>query len=309
MRFRRESPETAAEGGTRGRRASGSAQSRVSGLLRCLRGGPCSGPLLLLFALALTTRPAAAQTGALATEEADTGSRGSWTFETGFEAMAAEPSYLTGETRTRWDGPLLRLCASPAEVVEFDVEWVALVGASSEPSLPSKVDLGDLTLRAKLRFFRGGRRRPTVSGRFGIVLPETSYNDSLWRPLGLGPNTLRAFIEGLVTVPLGRTRLHGNVGLYLQDEVYRPHEQRDFVSFGVAAVHPVHSRAALLGEWAGRAGKSARGSPRQAEARVGVRLVRDRWQLDFVVRRGLVAAEGTWGAGASVSFGARARSL
>ena len=127
-----------------------------------------------------------------------------------------------------------------------------------------------MTLRAKVRLLRGSRRRPTVSGRFGVVLPETSYNDSLWRPLGLGPNTLRAFIEGLVTVPLGRTRLHGNVGLYLQDEVYRPHEREGFHFVWRGCGPPGQGGgAALLGS--GRVGPARalaarRGRPRPAWA-------------------------------------------
>ena len=53
--------------------------------------------------------------------------------------------------------------------------------------------------------------------------------------LGLGPNTLRVFAEALLTQPLGRGRLHANAGLYLHDEVYRPHDQREFLSYGLAA--------------------------------------------------------------------------
>ena len=260
-----------------------------------------------VLAVGLIASPVRAQTGALNTEQADTGAWGRWAVETSFEIIAAEPSYLTGETRTRWDGPLLRLTASPADGVEFDVEWVTLVGAGAEPHRSAISDVGDVTLRAKLRIFRGSGRRPTLAGRFGVSLPETSYNDSQWRPLGLGPNSLRAFVEALATEPLGQTRLHCNLGMYLQDEVYRPHEQRDFVSFGVAVEHPVHSGIAVLGEWAGRAGKSARGAPKQSEARAGVRLRRDRWQVDIVARRGLVAAEGTWGGSVAVLFGAGPR--
>lgn len=112
-------------------------------------------------------------------------------FETGLEAIAAEPSFLTGVERTRWDGPLLRFVYSPADTVELDLEWVAAVGVLSGGDEPRTTDFGDITLRTKLRFIKGQGRRPTVSGRFGVVLPQTSYEDKEFRPLGLGPNTMR----------------------------------------------------------------------------------------------------------------------
>ncbi len=265
----------------------------------------CAAFAVLLAACAGTAR---AQTRPLLTEPATTAPAGTLVFETGFDVVANEPSYVTGVERTRWGGPLLRLVYSPAASVELDLEWVARVGvwgeegrgdiASSEP--------GDVSLRAKWRFVEGGRGRPTIGTRFGVVLPQTSFEDERFNPLGLGPNTLRAFVEALLTQPIGRARVHVDAGLFVHDEVYRPHDQRDFFSYGLALEWPAGGGLALLAEVAGRAGDGVPGAEARSEARAGLRYGRGRVRLDAAVRRGLAEADGTWGATAGLTWDVRA---
>ena len=147
--------------------------------------------------------------------------------------------------------------------------------------------------------------RPTIGARFGVILPQTSFEDVEFNPLGLGPNTLRAFVEGLLTQPVGRGRLHVNAGLFLQDEVYRLHDQRDFLSYGLAFEWPATPRLALLAEVAGRAGDGRPGAEERSEARAGVRFGRGRVRWDVAVRRGLAEADGTWGATLGLTWTAR----
>jgi hypothetical protein len=248
-----------------------------------------------LVVLLAAAAPAGAQTRPLLTEEATTGPAGRIVFETGFNAIADEPNYLTGVERTRWDGPLIRFVYSPAENVELDLEWVARVGTTRAAGEPAVSAWGDVTLRAKVRALKGEGRHPTLGARFGVTLPDTPFNDKQFRLLGLGPNTLRAFVEGLLTQPIGPAQLHVSAGLFLQDEVFRPHEQRDFLSYGLAVTWPVTPGWDVVAEFAGRAGKPAPGAPRQSEVRAGVRLGRGCLRGDAAVRRGLVAAQGTWG--------------
>ncbi len=267
---------------------------------------PVTAALVVL--LAASAGPARAQTRPLITEPATTAPAGTLVFETGFDVMAGEPSYVTGVERTRWDGPLLRLVYSPAASVELDLEWVARVGvwaeegrgdvASSEP--------GDVTLRAKWRIVEERKGRPAIGARFGVVLPQTSFEDESFNPLGLGPNTLRAFVEALLTQPVGPLRLHANAGLFLHDEVYRPHDQRDFLSYGLALEWPAGGGFSLLAEVAGRAGDGMPGAEERSEARAGLRYGRGRVRVDAAVRRGLAEADGTWGATAGLAWDARA---
>jgi hypothetical protein len=192
--------------------------------------------------------------------------------------------------------------------VELDLEWVARVGVAGEEGRGDiqSSEWGDVTLRAKWRIVEGRPARPTVGARFGVVLPQTSYEDEQFNPLGLGPNTLRAFVEGLLTQPVGRGRVHVNAGLFLHDEVYRPHDQRDFLSYGLAFEWPATPRLALLAEVAGRAGDGMPGADERSEARAGVRFGRGRVRWDVALRRGLTEADGTWGVTLGLAWTARA---
>lgn len=265
------------------------------------------GPALGAALLAASAGAAIAQTRPLLTEPATTAPAGTVVLETGFDVIADEPSYVTGVERTRWDGPLLRLVYSPARNVELDFEWVARVGVVGEEGRGDiqSSDWGDVTLRAKWRIVEGGAGHPTIGARFGVVLPQTSYEDVDFNPLGLGPNTLRAFLEGLLTQPAGRGRIHVNAGLFFHDEVYRAHDQRDFVSYGLAFEWPATPRLALLAEVNGRAGDGEPGAEVRSEARAGLRFGGGRLKWDVALRRGIASADGTWGVTAGLTWDAR----
>jgi hypothetical protein len=252
---------------------------------------PVSVARAALAALLATsaTVPALAQTRPLLTEEATTAPAGRIVLEAGADAIRAEPNFLTGRPRDRFDLPVLRLVFSPAGNVEMDVEWVGRVMARNDPDFGNVSDWGDVTLRAKVRLVEEHAGRPALAARFAVTLPETSFGN------GLGPNTLRMAAQLLLTKTLGRLVLHANAGLGLQDEVLRPHEQRDFLVYGVAAAHELGRAASVVAEVAGRAGRGAPGAEERVEARAGVHLGRGRLRADAAVRRGLADADGTWG--------------
>lgn len=259
-----------------------------------MRGAPGGATVLLVVGL-LAATTAEAQTRPLRTEEATTAPGGSLLLEIGGEIIQAEPNFLTGRVRDRWDAPLLRLTYSPADPVELDLEWVGRVGALDDPDFGSVSDFGDVTLRAKVRFRDLAPGRSAFAARFGVTLPETSFGN------GLGPNALRMTAEALLTQSLGGTLVHLNLGLGISDEVLRPHEQRDFLSYGVAIVHPF-GRLSLLAEIAGLRGKGKPGAEEHSEARAGFRWQAGRLRWDAAVRRGLLAADGRWGVTAGLSW-------
>lgn len=230
-----------------------------------------------------------AETHPLLTEEASTAPAGTIVLETGFDQMASEPNFLTGAERTVWAGPLLRLGYSPSDNVEIDLEWVSFVGSVNDPDFGNASDRGDVTLRAKVRFVDGGGRRPTFGARFWVSLPETKSDE------GLGPNALRQATEMLLSQPLGRATLHANAGLLIADEVLRPHEQRDFLSYGLALACPAGAHGEVVGEVAGRAGKGQPGAEEHSEARAGFRWSHGSVRYDAAIRRGLAHADGAWG--------------
>jgi hypothetical protein len=251
--------------------------------------------LVAAASLALA-RGALAQTRPLLTEQAATASAGTVMLELGADAMRAEPNFLTGRARDRFDLPVLRLVWSPADTVELDLEWVGRVMARDDPDFGDVSDWGDVTLRAKARLREGGDGGPSLAARFGVTLPETSFGN------GLGPNALRMSVQLLLSQNLGATLLHLNAGLAIHDEVLRAHEQRDFLAYGVALERPLGPRTALLAEVSGRAGSGQPGADERAEARAGLRMGRERLRVDAAVRRGLAAADGEWGLTAGLSW-------
>jgi hypothetical protein len=243
----------------------------------------------LFVALGLLAAAAAGQTPPLLTEEARTRPPGEIALEAGGDLMRAEPNFLTGRRRDRWDGPRLRLVYAPAGNVELDVEWTTRVGVRQDPDFGSVSDFGDVALRAKVRLAGGGDGRPALAARFAVTLPETSFGN------GLGPNTLRMAAQALVSLPAGPAWVHANAGLALQDEPLRAHEQRDLLAYGLAAEVPLRRGLWLLAEMAGLAGDGMPGADARSEARAGVRGGAGRWRWDAAVRRGLADADGTWG--------------
>jgi hypothetical protein len=267
---------------------------------------PLRGAWAALAVVVIGAGHAVGQDRPLLTEPASTARAGTLVFETGFDVLASEPSYLTGVERHRWDGPLLRLVYSPADNVELDLEWVARVGVWNEAGREAQgSDWGDVSLRAKWRILAGRPGRPRLAARFGVVLPQTQFEDEQFRPLGLGPNTLRAFVEALLSQPLGPLRLDVNAGLLLHEEVFRPHEQRDFFSYGIAARWAARPAVELVAELNGRSGDGMPGAQQRSEFRLGLRLGSGRLRGDAALRRGLLAADGTWGATLGLAWVAR----
>jgi len=250
-----------------------------------------AGPVLFL-AMAVT---AAAQTLPLQTEEATTAARGTIVLEVAAEAMHDEPNFLTGLPRDRWAAPVLRLVDSPSDNVELDLEWTGRVGQRDDPFFGSVSDWGDVALRAKVRFLDETSGRPAFGARFGVLLPETSFGN------GLGPNALRMFAQALLSKTIGRLAVHANAGLALSDEVGRPHEQRDFLAYGLAGSYAVSRGLAVVGEIAGLSGKGMPGADAHNELRAGVRVGSGRLRVAAALRRGLSDADGRWGITAGLS--------
>jgi hypothetical protein len=242
---------------------------------------------------------AVGQTRPLLTEEAKTAPGGTIAFEVGGDFMHREPNFLTRQVRDVAQGPTLRFIFSPGDAVEIDVEWVARVAAFNDAQYGNVSDWGDITLRTKARVWAGAGNRPTVALRYGLTLPQTKCCAAGY---ALGPNALRMTADVLASQAVAGFVLHGNAGLGVHDEVLRPHEQRDFLTYGMAVERPFGRRVVLLGEWAGRAGRGMPGADSHSELRLGLRLGSERLRWDAALRRGLDPADGKWGATAGLRW-------
>lgn len=250
------------------------------------------------LALAAAIAPAAAlcQTRPLQTEEATTAPAGRIALEAGVRMIDAQPNFVGGLARARWDVPVLNLVYSPAANVELDVEWVGGVIAADDPAFGTVSDFGDVTLRSKLRLFAESGSRPAFGARFCATLPVTDSEK------GLGPNTNRLSVQLLLTKSVGPARLHLNAGVAIHDEVSDPAVQDDLLAYGFAAEVRLGRRTLLLGEVAGRGGEGEPSVDRTHEARLGARLGAGSVQWDLAVRRGLSDADGDWGFTAGLTW-------
>jgi hypothetical protein len=256
-------------------------------------------PALLAVALCGLPGRAWAQTRPLLTEEAKTARAGTVVLEVGGDFVGQEPNFLTGERRSVAQGPTFRFIFSPGDAVEIDVEWTARVAAFDDPVYGDVSDWGDITLRTKTRVLKGAAHRPTVALRYSVTLPQTKCCAAGY---ALGPNALRMTADVLASQDVAGFTLHGNAGLSTHDEVLRPHEQRDFLTYGLAVERPLGRRVALLGEWAGRAGRGMPGADSHSELRLGLRFGRERLRWDAALRRGLDPADGKWGVTAGLRW-------
>ena len=247
-------------------------------------------PLLLAaFLDGAVCRDATAQTQPLQAEEATTAPAGTLVVESALELIRGEPNFLTGNPRDRWDGPRLRAVYSPFDLVELDLEWTSQITAVDDPDFGTRRDAGDVVLRTKLRLLDAAEERPALAVRYELALPNTSSEH------GLGPDALRMSAQLLLSGRLGRSTVHVNAGLAIQDRPLSPHNQSDFLDYALALEHPLTERLTLLGEIAGLAGDGSPGADTHAEARLGFRLDRGSIRWDGAVRRGLSEADGRWG--------------
>src|SRR5438477_7902626 len=107
-------------------------------------------------------------------------------------------------------------------------------------------DFGDLSLSTKIRIIDEKGRRPIISFRPTIVLPNS--NDAK----GIGTNTTQFFGNILWGKTIGRAFVFGNIGLGILEDPVRLRSQQDVLTYGLAAVIPVGSRFNLVSEWNGQ---------------------------------------------------------
>lgn len=77
--------------------------------------------------------------------------------------------------------------------------------------------------------------------------------------------------------------------------------------YGVALAWAARPAVSLVAELAGRLGDGTPGAEQRSEARLGLRLGSGRLSGDAALRRGLCAADGTWGVTLGLSWVARSR--
>lgn len=130
-----------------------------------------------------------------------------------------------------------------------------------------RADWGDGEISTKIALLGESGRRPDVSFRPTIVLPNASNED------GLGTDGTHFFAEILVGKSAGRAYVFGNVGLGILDDAERAAAQQDVLTWGVATIVTVSPRLRLAAEIRGLTNPQSnptRGGEDRGQARFGV---------------------------------------
>ncbi len=224
----------------------------------------------------LMATPALSQQRPLRTDDASLLTMGRTRIEFGFEFLQGQKYPLSG-----LEGDLTRIGVAGVHVgvgqyAEFQVSGVIRdflsVSRRMPPVIPpdfggnSTSDFGDLVLATKLKLAGEQGIRPAMAFRFAVQLPNAS-NES-----GLGTDSMKFYASLLIAKQLGRARLLANTGVAILQSPVQAGSQADLVTYGLAAILPLHPIINLAGEINGRGGAERLGNESQSQARLGLQI-------------------------------------
>ena len=110
----------------------------------------------------------------------------------------------------------------------------------------SRNDWGDLAMSTKIRIVGEGGKRPAISFRPTVALPNSS------RTKDVGLDGMGFFGDLLFGKTAGPAYVFGTIGLGILDDPIHASSQHDFLTYGIATSIPANSRVSILAEWNGR---------------------------------------------------------
>jgi len=243
--------------------------------------------LLILF---LVTSTLLAQNRPLKTEFVETVEKGKVRFELGFDFLQEVEFPLSGLKGDLTRIGVLGLRFGAGENVEIHFDWTAqnVLNVDEKSDAPnssildfdgnSTNDFGDLILATKIRLLGEKEKRPAFGFRFAVELPNAS-NES-----GLGNDQTNFYAGFLLEKKIIRLRLISNVGVAILGDPTKVSSQKDLVTYGLAAVYPVHPQINVFADLNGRAGSGGIGTEEQNILRIGGQLyaLGVRWDIGFL---------------------------
>jgi hypothetical protein len=232
---------------------------------------------IILLAFSWTAR---AQQRPLRTDDAEILNTGQVRVGFGVEFFQAQRYSLSGLR-----GDLTRLGVSSIQIgvgeyAEFQISGVVQdflsVSSRAEPVISptfsgnSTNDFGDLMLGTKLKFADEKGRRPAVAFKFAVELPNAKHDS------GLGTDQTEFYSSLLFKKHVGRSQILADVGFAILGSPVLQGRQTDPLTYGVAAIVPVHSRVNFVAEINGRQGPPRRiGNENKSQVRAGIQLWTD----------------------------------
>jgi len=131
----------------------------------------------------------------------------------------------------------------------------------------STSDFGDLVLATKLKLAGEKNRRPAVAFKFAVELPNAKHDS------GLGTDQTEFYSSILLKKHFGRSQILADVGFAILGSPVLLGRQTDPLTYGVAAIIPLHRRVNLVAEINGRQGPPDRlGNENKSQVRSGLQV-------------------------------------
>ena len=195
-------------------------------------------------------------------------------------------------------GDLTRLGVSSihvgvGEYAEFQISGVVQdvlsISSRTAPVIPPSItgnttsDFGDLILGTKLKLAGEKNRRPAIAFKFAVELPNAKHDS------GLGTNQTEFYSSLLFKKHFGRSQILADVGFAILGSPVLQGRQTDPVTYGVAAIVPVHDSVNLVAEISGRQGPPRRvGNENKSQVRAGIQFWTKGIRWDFSGIAGLM---------------------
>ncbi|MDR1727079.1 MAG: hypothetical protein LBT74_03995 [Acidobacteriota bacterium] len=243
---------------------------------------------MALVLLVVSCGTAYGQQRPLRTDDAELLPVGRVRLELGAEFLQRQRYSLSG-----LEGDLTRGVAAigvgVGEYAEFQIssvfQEVLSISRRNEPVVAPELhgdstrSVGDLVLGTKLKLVGEKGRRPAISFKFAVELPNANQAH------GLGNDETGFYADLLFGKDLGRVRLLGDVGFAILGSPVIAGRQADPLTYGLAVLAPVHRRVNLVAEVNGRKGPSGRvGNENRSQFRAGaqIRTGAIRWDVGAV---------------------------
>jgi hypothetical protein len=225
----------------------------------------------------------------LQTDDAETLPVGRVRASVGAEFLQSQRYTLSG-----LQGDLIRLGVTAihvgvGEYAEFQISGVLQdvlsISSRTEPVVPPTISgdstnaFGNLILGTKLKFVGEKGNRPAIAFKFAVELPNTN------QATGLGNDETEFYSSLLFKKHLGRSQILGELGFAILGSPIAAARQADPLTYGIAAIVPVHRSLNLVAEINGRQGPHGRiGNENKSQVRAGIqfRTGAIRWDLGGV---------------------------
>jgi hypothetical protein len=252
---------------------------------------------IALLLLGLLSVPAGAQNRPLRTADAEVVPPGTLRVQVGFDFLQDETFPLSGLAGDLTSVAVVDLRMGLGKMVEAELQGavqnfldIKKQGASFVPlnltGPRSTHGYGDFTLSTKIRILPESSHRPSLAMRFGFTMPNSDQSR------GIGTNTTNVFGLFILQKHFGKLNLYGNLGVAILQAPNALFSQNDVLLYGGAFAYPLHRRANVVGEVAGR--HSTRsvntglvGTESSSQARLGFQIIAGGFQWDLAGIAGL----------------------